>query len=107
MIREERIYARGASDDKGNMLIPILAAEAWLKTVGSLPINVKFLFEGEEEVGSPHIEEFILEHQQRLTCDYVVSADGASGVRISRTCWSDSRGCAPDRKSTRLNSSHW
>ena len=76
VIREELIYARGASDDKGNMLIPILAAEAWLKTVGSLPINVKFLFEGEEEVGSPHVEEFILEHQQRLACDYVVSADG-------------------------------
>ena len=76
VIRDERVYARGASDDKGNMLIPILAAEAWLKTLGSLPINVKFLFEGEEEVGSPHVEEFIAQNRQRLACDYVVSADG-------------------------------
>jgi len=76
VIREERIYARGASDDKGNMLIPILAAEAWLQTVGSLPINVKFLFEGEEEVGSPHVEEFIAANRDRLACDFVVSADG-------------------------------
>jgi len=76
VIRDERVYARGASDDKGNMLIPILAAEAWLQTVGSLPINVKFLFEGEEEVGSPHIEQFIIDNRERLGCDYVVSADG-------------------------------
>ena len=76
VIRDERVYARGASDDKGNMLIPILAAEAWLQTTGSLPINVKFLFEGEEEVGSPHIEQFIIDNRDRLGCDYVVSADG-------------------------------
>ena len=76
VIRDERVYARGASDDKGNMLIPILAAEAWLQTLGSLPINVKFLFEGEEEVGSPHVEELIVANRDRLACDYVVSADG-------------------------------
>ena len=44
IVKEERIYARGASDDKGNMLIPILATEAMLKTRGSLPVNVKFFF---------------------------------------------------------------
>lgn len=83
VIRDERIFARGASDDKGNMLIPILAAEAWLKTTGSLPINVKFLFEGEEEIGSPHVAAFVEEHRDRLACDFVVSADGGQ--------WSEER----------------
>ena len=76
VIRDERVFARGASDDKGNMLIPILATEAWLKTTGHLPLNVKFLFEGEEEIGSPHVAEFIEAQRDRLGCDFVVSADG-------------------------------
>ena len=76
VIRDERVYARGASDDKGNMLIPILATEAWLKTTDRLPLNVKFLFEGEEEIGSPHVDEFIEAQRDRLGCDFVVSADG-------------------------------
>src|ERR1700722_2993092 len=53
-VRDGRLYARGSADDKGPLLIPILAAEAWLKQCGGLPINVKFLIEGEEESGSPH-----------------------------------------------------
>lgn len=75
-IREERIYARGASDDKGNLLIPILAVEALLNTRGDLPINLKFLFEGQEEIGSPQLPEFINSQRERLACDLVVSADG-------------------------------
>jgi acetylornithine deacetylase/succinyl-diaminopimelate desuccinylase-like protein len=75
-IRDDRIYARGASDDKGNMLIPILAAEAMLKTAGSLPVNVKFFFEGQEEIGSPQLPEFIASHSDLLACDMVLSADG-------------------------------
>jgi acetylornithine deacetylase/succinyl-diaminopimelate desuccinylase-like protein len=75
-IRDDRIYARGASDDKGNMLAPILAVEALLKTSGSLPINLKFLFEGQEEIGSPQLPDFIEAQRQRLACDLVVSADG-------------------------------
>ena len=59
VVKNDRIYARGASDDKGNMLIPILAAEAMLKTLGSLPVNVKFFFEGQEEIGSPQMPDFI------------------------------------------------
>jgi len=76
VIRDDRIYARGASDDKGNMLIPILAAEAMLKTAGSLPVNVKFFFEGQEEIGSPQMPEFIASQSDLLTCDMVLSADG-------------------------------
>jgi len=76
VITDGRIYARGASDDKGNMLIPILAAEAWLKTAGTLPVNVKFLFEGQEEIGSPELDEFIAGNKALLSNDMVFSADG-------------------------------
>jgi acetylornithine deacetylase/succinyl-diaminopimelate desuccinylase-like protein len=76
VIRDDRIYARGASDDKGNMLIPILAAEAMLKTAGRLPVNVKFFFEGQEEIGSPQMPDFIASHKDLLACDMVLSADG-------------------------------
>ena len=76
VVKEGRVYARGSSDDKGNMLIPILAAEAMLKTAGTLPVNLKFFFEGEEEIGSGHIPAFIDTHHDLLACDLVVSADG-------------------------------
>jgi acetylornithine deacetylase/succinyl-diaminopimelate desuccinylase-like protein len=75
-IRDERIYARGASDDKGNLLIPILAVEALLNTRQSLPLNLKFLFEGQEEIGSPQLPACIKAQRERLACDLVVSADG-------------------------------
>ncbi len=76
-IREERLYARGVSDDKGPMLIPLKVAEAYLATAGRLPVNVKFLFEGEEEIGSPSLEPFIVAHKALLAADYALSADGA------------------------------
>jgi acetylornithine deacetylase/succinyl-diaminopimelate desuccinylase-like protein len=58
------------------MLIPILATEALLKTTGELPINVKFLFEGQEEIGSPQLSTFLTAHRELLACDLVFSADG-------------------------------
>ncbi len=76
-VRDGRIYARGATDDKGPLLIPILVAEAFLAERGELPLNVRFLFEGEEEVGSPSLAGFLREHRDRLRADLVVSADGA------------------------------
>ncbi|CAH1649099.1 dipeptidase [Chelatococcus asaccharovorans] len=75
-IRDGRIYARGASDDKGNMLAPILALEALLKTHGRLPVNVKVLFEGQEEILSPDLPDFVALHRTRLACDMAISADG-------------------------------
>jgi acetylornithine deacetylase/succinyl-diaminopimelate desuccinylase-like protein len=75
-VRDGNVYARGASDDKGNMFAPILAVEALLKTSGTLPVNLKFFFEGQEEIGSPHIPPFLAEHKQLFACDLVVSADG-------------------------------
>jgi acetylornithine deacetylase/succinyl-diaminopimelate desuccinylase-like protein len=76
-LREGRLYGRGVSDDKGPMLIPIKVAQACFATLGALPINVKFLFEGEEESGSPSIEGFLREHAPLLRADFVISADGA------------------------------
>jgi len=76
VIKEGRIYARGSTDDKGNMFIPIVVAEALLKTGGTLPLNLKFLFEGEEEIASPHLPALIEKNKDLLSCDMVLSADG-------------------------------
>jgi len=71
-----RVYARGASDDKGNMLAPLLAIEALLRTSGALPVNVKVFFEGQEEIGSPQIGPFLAAHRDLLACDIILNADG-------------------------------
>lgn len=76
VVKDGRVYARGASDDKGNMLAPILAVEALLRTNGTLPVNVKFFFEGQEEIGSPTMEPFVAQNKDRFACDMVISADG-------------------------------
>jgi acetylornithine deacetylase/succinyl-diaminopimelate desuccinylase-like protein len=76
-VRDGRLYARGVSDDKGPMLIPIKVAEAFVAATGALPINVKFMFEGEEEIGSPSLDAFIRDHKELLAADVVISADGA------------------------------
>lgn len=76
VITEGRVYARGASDDKGNMLVPILAIEALLKSEGALPVNVKFFFEGQEEIGSPTVPPFLAANREKFACDLVISADG-------------------------------
>ena len=76
-LRDGRLYARGVSDDKGPMLIPIKVAEAFFAVQGRLPVNVKFLIEGEEEIGSRHLEAFVVQHGELLAADVVISADGA------------------------------
>src|SRR5205807_556004 len=76
-MRDGRLYARGVSDDKAPMLIPIAVAEAFFATAGRLPVNVKFMFEGEEEIGSRHLDAFVQRHKALLAADAVVSADGA------------------------------
>ena len=75
-VEDGRVYARGASDDKGNMLVPILALEALLKGEGALPVNVKVFFEGQEEIGSPTLGGFVPQHKERFACDFAISADG-------------------------------
>ena len=76
-VRDGNLYARGATDDKGQVLTHIKSAEAWIKVKGSLPINLKFLIEGEEEVGSENIEKFIPDNAERLACDCIVVSDSA------------------------------
>jgi acetylornithine deacetylase/succinyl-diaminopimelate desuccinylase-like protein len=75
-IRDGKIYARGAGDNKGQHFAQLLALEALLAVNGSLPCNVIVLLEGEEEVGSPHIAEFVAQHRELLNADLVVTADG-------------------------------
>ena len=76
-LRDGRLYARGVSDDKGPMLIPIAVMEALFGVDDALPVNVKCVFEGEEEIGSPSLDAFIAEHEDLLAADVVLSADGA------------------------------
>ena len=76
VIKDGRIYARGASDNKGNLFIPLTVAEAMLKTAAKLPLNLKFFFEGQEEIGSPQLQPFIAAHKDLFSCDMVFSADG-------------------------------
>lgn len=74
-VRDGNLYARGATDDKGQMFTHLKAAEGWLKAAGTLPLNVKFLIEGEEEVGGASLETFVAESRSRLACDYAVISD--------------------------------
>jgi len=74
-VRDGEIYARGAADDKGQVFMHIKAVEAFLKQRGSLPMNMRFFIEGEEEVGSAHLDEFVRTHKQELAADVVVISD--------------------------------
>ncbi len=76
-IRDDRLFARGASDDKGPLCIALHVMRAFHETVGRPPLNVKFLIEGEEELGSPNFAATVARLRERLACDLVVSADGA------------------------------
>ena len=75
MVRNGRVFARGAADDKGQVLAHLLAAESWMKVAGRLPVRVKFLIEGEEEIGSPSLEGLVRKHRRRLACDYIALSD--------------------------------
>ncbi len=74
-IRDGEIYARGASDDKGQVFMHFKAIEAHMKAQGRLPVNIKLMIEGEEEVGSAHLDDFIHQQKDALTADVVVVSD--------------------------------
>lgn len=74
---EERLRGRGAADDKGPVYLVVETCRQFLAQEGALPCNVRFLFEGEEEIGSPHLGSFVREHAAELRADLVISADGA------------------------------
>ena len=74
-LRNGNLYARGASDDKGQMYIHLKAAETLLRLRGTLPVNVKFLIEGEEEVGGGAVDRYVRENAEKLRCDVALISD--------------------------------
>lgn len=77
VIRDNCVYARGASDDKGQSLTHVFSAEAWQATEGKLPVNLKYVIEGEEEVGSGGLHELLKSNPEKLACDCIVVSDCA------------------------------
>ncbi len=67
-----KIFGRGSSDDKGELITRIKAVESYLKTTGDVPCNVKFIIEGEEEIGSTHIEKYLKKYRKKFSCDGVI-----------------------------------
>ena len=80
-VRDGEIYARGAADDKGQVFMHLKAVEAHLKQNTRLPVNMKFMIEGEEEVGSEHLDDFVRAHKRDLAADVVVISDSAMFAR--------------------------
>lgn len=89
-IRNGTLYARGVSDNKGNLVARLSAVDAYLRARGQLPVNVKFIFEGEEEIGSPNIAEFAASHRAEIQADGCIweagYADAAGRREVSLGC---------------------
>jgi acetylornithine deacetylase/succinyl-diaminopimelate desuccinylase-like protein len=87
-IRDGEIYARGSADDKGQVFMHFKAIEAHLKRKGTLPVNMKIILEGEEEVGSVNLDDFIRAHKDELAADVVVISDsGMFGRGVPSICY--------------------
>jgi acetylornithine deacetylase/succinyl-diaminopimelate desuccinylase-like protein len=74
-VRDNELFARGATDDKGQLFVHLKALEAHLRQTHTLPINARVIFEGEEEIGSPNLDQFIRDHKDELACDVVLISD--------------------------------
>jgi acetylornithine deacetylase/succinyl-diaminopimelate desuccinylase-like protein len=94
VIRDEKLYARGASDDKGQIFMHLKVLEAIFKTEGTLPLNFKFCIEGEEEVGSPNLPAFVEENKNLLAADVIVISDTSMMERGKPTICYGVRGLA-------------
>lgn len=90
-VRDGKIYARGAADDKGGVFPTVVAVEEMLKSEG-LPVNMKFLFEGEEEIGSPNLKTLLVEKKDLLAADLAISVDGGMYSREIPSVTTGSRG---------------
>ena len=80
VVKDGKVYARGVTDDKGQLFIQVKALESWLNTAGAAPVNVKLLLEGEEEVSSPNLVPFIVDHMDLLRADVCVISDSSMRV---------------------------
>ncbi|MBM7609633.1 acetylornithine deacetylase/succinyl-diaminopimelate desuccinylase-like protein [Lysinibacillus composti] len=74
-IRDNKLFARGASDDKGQVFMHLKMIEALFATEGTLPVNVKFIYEGEEEIGSPNLPAYVEANKEKLKADLIVISD--------------------------------
>lgn len=92
--RNGRLYGRGVSDDKASMLLPILAAEAFFLAGEKPPVNLRFLFEAEEEIGSVDLPQLVRARRDALACDVVLSADGGMWRPEAPSITVSSRGLA-------------
>ncbi|RAZ80861.1 dipeptidase [Planococcus halotolerans] len=87
-VRDNKLYARGASDDKGQTFMHIKAAEALLQLNGELPVNMKFIIEGEEEIGSPSLPAYVEKNKDALEADLIVISDtGMQGPGRPAVCY--------------------
>jgi acetylornithine deacetylase/succinyl-diaminopimelate desuccinylase-like protein len=75
-IKDNKIFGRGSSDDKGELITRIKAVEYFLKKNGDVPCNIKFVVEGEEEIGSPHIEKYLSQFYEKFSCDAIIWESG-------------------------------
>lgn len=75
VIRDNKLFARGASDDKGQVFMHLKMIEALFATEGTLPVNVKFIYEGEEEIGSPHLPAYVETNKEKLAADLIIVSD--------------------------------
>lgn len=89
-----KIFGRGASDDKSGVMITIWAVEAMLRTDGKLPVNVKFIFDGEEEKGSPSFKNFLDKNKELLKADFALNADGTQYSETTPSILMSLRGAA-------------
>src|SRR5690606_17456903 len=112
VIRDGRIYARGVADNKAQHFSHIAAIKAWMDTTGSLPVNVKFVIEGEEETGSPNFHDAVLANRDLMRADLVYMSDGpVSDLRYPQIAFGvrgmlyiELRTTGPNRD---LHSGHW
>jgi acetylornithine deacetylase/succinyl-diaminopimelate desuccinylase-like protein len=111
-VRDGRVFGRGVADNKGQHLAHILAIKAYNEIAGRTPINVKLILEGEEEAGSPHLDDFVRSHRDLLACDLVITSDGgidpsgrplvSFGVRGMLSLELEARGATMDLHSGRF-----
>lgn len=87
-IRDNKLFARGASDDKGQVFMHLKMIEALFATTGTLPVNVKFIYEGEEEIGSPHLPAYVEQNKEKLAADLILISDtGLYGPGKPAVCY--------------------
>ncbi|MGA9119898.1 MAG: dipeptidase [Bacteroidota bacterium] len=87
-VRNNRLYSRGAADDKGQVFIHAKAIEAFLANNRGLPVNLKMIVEGEEEIGSDHLDQFVMDHKDLLKADLVLISDSAMfGENLPSICY--------------------